>query len=426
MGSDAIRGCDFNSLTPSCLDEHEITLLPPAMFNPTGFDRLRQEYTELGQIFKVAGFPGVESPSRYFLEVHSDAGAMFRPNDRASYLYGIITYLGGFHVMSNTMDAVCKALDHQGMEDVASKHGYSSPGQLGYVMGNCKYDKTKTFLSCVVRVAMGQSLINTIIKASNGKLSRESIQLEDCNAYLQNDEGDLNFRNVKNIFNVLNSLELMFASESTDDVSNGQAGMDRYDAGRRFLLPFFYSCGSVTYGPETVLEMLMVYVQFKREFREYHRSSWIIDNKHHDRRMEEVNRGQKFHCGGGMMTKKVVEESTVLLANSRESEKSSLASVDLRKKAHGYSRSFMTLAPDLAAVTKLLDDEEIWVKTPDRKETYHLGNRGKTVDAKLTMEALMKYGEEGLQRNLPALVSSAVGDNKRPKHPQAAWNVLVR
>ena len=75
------------------------------------------------------------------------------------------------------------------------------------------------------------------------------------------------------------------------------------------------------------------------------------------------------------MTKKVVEESTVLLANSRESEKSALASVNLRKKAHGYSRSFMTLAPDLAAVTKLLDDEEVWVKIPDRKEISSTGRR---------------------------------------------------
>ena len=125
------------------------------------------------------------------------------------------------------------------------------------------------------------------------------------------------------------------------------------------------------------------------------------------------------------MTKKVVEESTALLANSRESEKSALVSVDLRKKPHSYARSLMTLAPDLAAATKLLDNEEVWVKTPDRKETYRLGYRREAVDAKLTMEALMKRGEERLLKSVPALASSAVGGNKRPKRPQAAWSVLI-
>ena len=76
-----------------------------------------------------------------------------------------------------------------------------------------------------------------------------------------------------------------------------------------------------------------------------------------------------------MVTKKVVEESTALLANSRESEKSALVSVDLRKKPHSYARSLMTLAPDLAAATKLLDNEEVWVKIPDRKEISSTGRR---------------------------------------------------
>ena len=53
----------------------------------------------------------------------------------------------------------------------------------------------------------------------------------------------------------------------------GQPGMDRFDCGRRYLLPLFFALGSAKYGPETVLELAMVYHQFQRGHRQHRRST---------------------------------------------------------------------------------------------------------------------------------------------------------
>lgn len=89
------------------------------------------------------------------------------------------------------------------------------------------------------------SLINAVVLslATQG-ITRDTVTPDMILDYLKDDQDDLNFRNVRSVFYALNALELMFSAESMDDVDGGQPGMDRFDAGRRFLLPLFIALGN--------------------------------------------------------------------------------------------------------------------------------------------------------------------------------------
>jgi len=109
-------------------------------------------------------------------------------------------------------------------------------------------EKAKSFLRDIFLVALVFSSINAVNLSLAAKVvTRETVTPDMKLDYSNDDQDDLNFRNVKLVFYALNVLEeLIFSAELTHDVDGDYSGMDRFDVDRRFLLPLLFALGSTT------------------------------------------------------------------------------------------------------------------------------------------------------------------------------------
>lgn len=161
----------------------------------------------------------------------------------------------------------------------------------------------------------------------------------------------------------------------------------------------------------------MIYFQFQKEFREYHRDTFVLDGKFYDRRIEEVNRAQKSLLPAGQVTQAKVEDSALMIQlakimasvslNSVFSESSSTALPFLKDK-----KCYIDLIPELVLMLKLFNTNKVWHKVPGRQEVYRLDDPRKEVKKGATMADLNDYGLGHMAINIPEIIAE-----KYPTHP---------
>jgi hypothetical protein len=160
-------------------DGVSIVVLPPVMYNPCGKVRTENELNELATILKVANARDVPAgeEKRLWLIVSSDAGAINRQATEVSEssCSGIIVLLGDFHVCMNTMAAIYKALDAQGIEKMIKAHGFESPISIDLLKGCGKYEKSKTFLMYIFKPALTMALIEEVVNCSGNVRPKKKI-----------------------------------------------------------------------------------------------------------------------------------------------------------------------------------------------------------------------------------------------------------
>lgn len=405
---------------------YEIRVMPPAMYNPSGEARLIEEYTECCTRYGVRGAPGVEEADvvREFIEIHADAGAMNRrcTEDPESFLSRVVLYLGGFHVCMNTLSVLYKALELQGIVKLAAIYTFESPSAFDLLCSCSKYEKSKTFVRDVLKTSLVTSLIDAVVDDSGGSITRDNIKGEHVERYLMDDMGDKNFINIRHVLYMLNAFELLTSSESTDDVGDGQPGMDRFDCGRRYLLPLFFALGSMKYGPETVLELAMVYHQFQRGHRQHRRSTFTLDNKWYDRRIEEVNRSQKSHLSSGIVTPDKIENSSLIIQGAKIYRQAALSSVDMKSASRKAEKTYVNYSPEISKISGLFSEMGVWKKQRNRQQAFRLDDQEKVIDDRSTIESIMSYGIKGMGDNIPGILE---GGNHRPTHPPSLVNKLL-
>ena len=203
-------------------------------------------------------------------------------------------------------------------------------------------------------------------------------------------------------------------SEKPAEVGDGQPGMDRFDCGRRHLLPLFFALGSTKYGPETVVELAMVYHQFQRGLREHRRSTFTLDNKWYDRRIEEVNRSQKSHLSDGVVTQDRVEQSSLIIQGAKIYRQAALSSVNMSNASRKAEKTYVNYSPEISKTSCLFTNMGVWKKQRNRQQAFQLDSQDRAIDDRRTMESIMSYGESGMRENIPNILEE---DSRRPTHP---------
>jgi hypothetical protein len=227
--------------------------------------------------------------------------------------------------------------------------------------------------------------------------------------FLSDTEEDKNFENVKFVFEMLSALELVISSERRED-------MTCFNAGRTYLLPFFFSCGSITYGPETVCELALTEHQMSQELRDYTEQNFTLDKKFLDRRIEEVNRLHKSIIPDGQITENKVVVSALSIEESKSVYSIAKNSLGMSVRRPHEAKTYIDITVDILRVFAIFDKNKVWTKVRDRQNVFRMDDQDVEVSERLTIAALHEYGIQGMTKNIPGILKV---NSKRPTHPTA-------
>ena len=199
--------------------------------------------------------------------------------------------------------------------------------------------------------------------------------------------------------------------------------MDRFDCGRRHLLPLIFALASIKYDPETVLELAMIHRQFQPGHRQHRRSTLALDNKRYDRRIEEVNWSQKSHLSNGIVTPNRVEQSSLIIQGAKIYRQAAPSSVNMNNTSRKAEKTYVNYSPEISKISSLFTKMGVWKNQRDRQQPFQLGNQDRAIDDGCTMESIMSYGKSGMTDNIPGILE---GGNRRPTHPPSVyWTSLL-
>lgn len=263
---------------------------------------------------------------RYYMDIVTDAGAMFDvfDNTKAKFDIGtIVTWLGQLHIIKNFGQAICKLCRLYFVGALATLWGWTTPKAHQALFGAKNISKTVSFiregLLPGLMLAIIQSYLDFLNKSGISSnafsfLSYLESKCEDLPAYRLESKGedlklkkeeDSSFVNMVHLLKVLIAFDLLVSSVENNNMSG-------FDAARLFLLPLCVPMHCTVYVKAHIKEIIQLYHQVHANVREKRARFFSFNGLGHDEMMEIQNLIHKRHLADIAPSEKTVKEAALV------------------------------------------------------------------------------------------------------------------
>jgi len=286
------------------------------------------------------------------------------PADTRNVKYrNIIPFIGVFHECKMFAELIMDMLFGIGCDKLAAIYTFETESAQAYLRRAGDLHKADDFIRNVVKPSLHQAAIITFIKAHksvnpewNGRFTSEEVYLWLTHMSIEEDFKIKNFVFV--LLKMIPAYELIKRGIRTGD-------LEAYNAGRRFLLPYCFALGRITYAPMITRDMIQYYHCAPPEVRESLRQIFCLYDEGFDGKLEERNKGQKalvtssteigiqaaaLLCDVALVLRKAM----CSLSTSREQSETTDNTADLK-----YTRKVVDLVEDVKQCTLYLLQKKV-------------------------------------------------------------------
>jgi hypothetical protein len=367
------------------------------------------KYHRKATYYRVAGFVEPSEVKRQVIEVHCDIGASdFQLVDsekdtidveKVNAFAVIIIWFGWFHMRKMFLEVIMKIIKSMGGAVLARLHSWGSPTQVDMLYDCGNLHKSNAFLRDVLKVSMILALI-VESKASN---------IDELNAYLHDDGGDVHFMNMCELLKVLDAYEAIASGIRECDMILGEAG-------RMYLLPYCFALNKSQYGPAIVREISKLHFECPDDVFEDRLNFFSVNGNAYDEEIEIHNAAQKRIMPDGSPTADGVRYSNAYVHASIALRNTCIKAAGLKATEARDTYDSSDLTPDIIAITAFFISKGTFKKVTGRSDCFDFSMSGK-LKLERTPAMLKEYGRSQMLAYIPQF-KAVIPGGKYPIFPK--------